>query len=224
MTQVLPAIIPRTKEELENEINFVAGFANLVQVDISDGVFTSVKTWPYNGRDTDFFEDLKTEKAGWPQWEKVDIELHLMVQNPESVVEDWIHTGVSGIVAHIEATENFQKVIDLCRELNVSIGVAIKPKTDIAQLAPYVDQVDFIQVMGSDMLGKHHITLEDMALEKIKALRLAYPEKTIAVDIGVSEETAETLVSAGANKLVSGGAILNSENPVETYRYLTSIS
>src|SRR3989344_589926 len=104
MTQVLPAIIPQTKQQLEEEIKKVSGFAKLVQVDISDGRFTSVKTWPYNGRDTEFFEALKKEEAGWPNWQDVEVEIPLMVQNPETVVGDWIHPGVSAIVAHIEAT------------------------------------------------------------------------------------------------------------------------
>src|SRR3989344_4452527 len=127
MTQVLPAIIPQTKQQLEEEIKKVSGFAKLVQVDISDGKFTSVKTWPYNGRDGEFFEQLKREEIGWPNWQDVEFEIHLMAQNPENVVGDWVHTGVSAVVAHIEATQDFQRVIDICRESAVEVGIAIKP-------------------------------------------------------------------------------------------------
>ena len=72
MTQVVPAIIPQTKEQLEEEIKKVSEFASLVQIDISDGIFTPVKSWPYNGRDTDFFEKLKKQEVGWPKWEDVE--------------------------------------------------------------------------------------------------------------------------------------------------------
>ncbi len=224
MTKVLPAIIPVNKQQLEEEINLVAHFAELVQVDISDGVFTNTRTWPYNGQDRDYFEKLKTEEEGWPKWEDVDIELHLMVANPENVLDDWISTGISAVVAHIEATEDFQKVIDICREKNVSVGVAIKPSTHISRIEKFIPQVDFIQVMGSDLLGRHGVELEEKSLEMIKSLRAKFSNSIIAIDIGVTEENAETLVDAGVNKLISGGAILNSDNPKEVYKFLESVN
>jgi ribulose-phosphate 3-epimerase len=224
MTKVLPAIIPINKAQLTEEIEKVSHFADLVQVDISDGVFTNTRTWPYNGQDRDYFEKLKTEEEGWPKWEETDVELHLMVRNPETVLEEWIATGVSSIVAHIEATEDFQKVIDICREKNVSVGIAIKPSTDISKIENFVPQVDFIQVMGSDLLGKHGVELEEKSLEMIRSLRMKFGECIIAIDIGVTEENAETLVEAGVNKLISGGAILNSDNPKEVYEFLESLN
>ncbi len=224
MTKVLPAIIPVNKKQLEEEVSMVAHFADTVQVDISDGVFTNTRTWPYNGQDRDYFENLKTEAEGWPKWEDVDIELHLMVAKPENILEDWISTGVSSVVAHIEATDDFQEVIDICKEKNISVGVAIKPSTDIEKIKDFVPQVDFIQVMGSDNLGKHGVELEEKSLEVIKSLRAKFSNSIIAIDIGVTEENAETLVGAGVNKLISGGAILNSDSPKEVYNYFESLN
>ena len=221
MIKVVPAIIPHTKEQLEEEIRKVVSFADLVQIDISDGIFVPTKTWPYNGRDMDYFEKLKTEEEGWPKWEDIDFEIHLMIKNPEEKVLDWIHTGASAIVAHIEATDNFQKVVDICRENNVSVGVAIKPSTDDKLLKPFVSQVDFIQVMGNDLLGKHDVPLDSKAVERIKSLRNLYPERIIAIDIGVSIDTRDILIGAGANKLISGGAILGSDNSEEVFMELS---
>lgn len=223
MTEVLPAIIPINKIQLEEEIKKVSSFSDLVQVDISDGIFTNTKTWPYNGRDVDYFESLKKEENGWPEWEKVDVELHMMVISPENVLNDWINTGVTSIVAHVESTENFQEVIDICKEKIISVGVAIKPSTDISKIEPFVSGVDFIQVMGSDNIGKHGVELEPKAVEVIKSLRGLYPSLTIAIDIGVTEENAGMLVEAGANKLISGGAILNSDDPERIFDILKSV-
>ena len=209
---VVPAIIPQTKEQLETEIKKVSSFAKLVQIDISDGLFTSVKTWPYNDQDEVFL----------PKWQNIQFEIHLMVQSPEEIVLDWINAGASAIVAHIEA-ENFQKVIDICREHNVSVGIAIKPSTNMSRLKPFVSQVHFIQVMGNDSLGKHGVPLDQKAVDQIKALQKLYPERIIAIDIGVTEDTEGLLVSAGADKLVSGGAILNAENPEEVFKSLESM-
>jgi ribulose-phosphate 3-epimerase len=223
MITVVPAIIPHTKEQLEEEIRKVAKFANIIQIDISDGIFVPTKTWPYNGRDVEFFNKLKNEEIGLPMWENVNFEVHLMVKNPEEVVRDWIYTGVSTVVAHIEATENFQKVIDICRENMVSVGVAIKPGTDISRIEKIVPEIDFIQCMGSDSLGKHGVLLEEKAIEQIKKLHGLYPESIIGIDIGVNENTAKEIISAGANKLICGSAILEADNPEETYNKISNL-
>lgn len=224
MTEVIPAIIPFSKKQLEEEIDLVSGFAKVVQIDISDGKFTGVSTWPYNGKDESFFEELKSEDTGWPRWEKISIELHLMVENPEEVLEDWIHTGISAIIVHIEAVSDMEKIIEQCRTYEVALGLAIKPKTDIKLLEPYVGEIDFIQCMGSDSLGKHGVELEKKAVDMIKELHNLYPERIIGIDIGVNENTAEELVLAGATKLISGSAILHSESPGDVFNHLKSIN
>jgi ribulose-phosphate 3-epimerase len=222
MFKVVPSIIPNNREELKDQIELVASFARLVQVDICDGIFARPKTWPYNFIDVDFFDELKREETGWPKWENVEIEIHLMVQNPEEVCEDWIKTGVSSIVAHIESTNDFQKVIDICRRSNVEIWIAVKPGTDVNLIALFAKQADGIQVMGSDNIGSHGVELENLAVEKIKLLRQMYPESIIAVDIGVNLETKDELISAGATKLISGSAILDAENPKEIFDELSA--
>jgi pentose-5-phosphate-3-epimerase len=217
MTQVVPAIIPDNREQLEEEVSRVSFFAPLIQIDISDGIFTRTKTWPYNGQDRDYFNDLVSEAEGLPQWEDVDFEVHLMVKHPEEVVMGWIHTGATAILGHIEATENFQELIDICKENLVSVGMAIKPSTDLDKAYQYISQVDFVQVMGSDHLGEHGIPLDEKAVAMISKLRREYPDLEIAIDIGVNMETKDELLDAGATKLISGGTILDADNPEEVY-------
>lgn len=219
---VVPAIIPRNKEQMLEEIKRVSGFAKLIQIDILDGIFTPFKTWPFNGQDTDYFAKLKTEEEGLPAWDNVDYEFHLMIQDPEEYIESFIHAGANTIIVQVEAINNFKKILDLCRQNEVSLGVAIKPKTDIEKITAIADQVDFIQVMGSDLLGKHGESLQDKAIERIKELRELYPEKVIAIDIGVNSETKDLLVEAGATKLISGSDILDAREPEEEYNNLLS--
>lgn len=216
---VVPAIIPRNKEQMLEEIKKVSGFANLIQIDISDGEFTPFKTWPFNGQDTDFFAKLKTEEEGLPYWDNIDYEFHLMINDPEEYVEGFIHAGAKTIIVQIEAVRDFKKILDLCRQNEVSLGIAIKPKTDTNKLE-VAGEADFFQVMGSDMLGKHGEKLDDRAVEKIKEIKNIYPDKNIAIDIGVNGETKDVLADAGATKLVSGSDILDSENPEEEYNNL----
>ncbi len=221
MIKVVPAVIPFNKSQLEEEISTVSAFADTVQVDISDGVFTRTKTWPYNGQDKEYFEKLKSEEVGWPKWEDVDVELHLMVEKPEEVLLDWVHTGISAVVCHIETISDFRKIKEICDKNEVSIGVAIKPGTDVERLEEVAGIANFIQVMGSNALGNHGVELDESAIEKIKILREKYPEKIIAIDIGVNMETKDILVEAGANKLISGSAILESQSPEEAYNELS---
>jgi ribulose-phosphate 3-epimerase len=224
MIQIIPAIIPHTKEQMIEEIKKVSSFAPVIQIDITDGVFVPTKTWPYNGRDTEFYTALTHEEEGLPEWENVEFEIHLMVKNPETVIQDWISAGAQTIIVHIEATDKMDECITLCRNAEVSIGIAIKPATDIEKIKNYVSQVDFIQCMGSDVLGKHGVALENTAIEKIKTLHTMYPDSIIGIDIGVTEENAETLYDAGATKLITGSALLDAPDPESTYMTLSRIS
>lgn len=217
MNKIVPSIIPRNVEQMTEEIKLVSGFANFVQVDISDGIFTNYKTWPYNGKDLDFFNSLVGEEFGWPKWDEIDFELHLMVKNPENILEDWIKTGISSVVAHIEATDDFQKIIDICVLHQVEIWLALKPSTDISSIKPFVSQINGIQCMGSDLLGKHGVELDDKSIEQIKKIRKEYPEVPIAVDIGVNLDTKNVLINAGATKFICGSAILDADNPQEVF-------
>ena len=89
-------------------------------------------------------------------------------------------------------------------------------------MALFESQVDFIQCMGNDHLGKHGVELDSKAIMQIKELREAYPERIIAIDVGVSLNTKDELVSVGVSKFISGGEILESNNPEEVFRELSS--
>jgi pentose-5-phosphate-3-epimerase len=75
--------------------------------------------------------------------------------------------------------------------------------------------------MGSDDLGKHGVELENTAVEKIKEIKENFPETKIAIDIGVNLETKDELLSAGAEKLICGSAILDAENLHEIFEELS---
>ena len=206
MASIIPAIIPSSFQHLQSEVEKVKDLVSLVQVDIADGLFVKNKTWPYVG-DTGEFEKLTREELGLPFWEDVDYEFHLMIENPQACIEDWIHAGASSIIVQIEARTDMESVIAMCKAAEVSFGLSLKPSTDISKISPFVDKIDFLQCMGSNDLGHHGATLDVSVYDKIKQLHTLYPNVPIAVDIGVSEETAPKFVAAGATKLVSGGAI-----------------
>jgi len=211
MITVIPAIITKNFKHLEDKISLVKDFVDSVQVDITDGKFTYNLTWPYTG-DAGEYAQLATEEIGLPFWEEVDYEFHLMIEKPEDTLGDWIKMGASRIIVHIESTEKMQEIIDVCKAASVEIGIALKPGTDNELLVPFVGQIDCIQCMGNEELGRHGAPLDVSVLEKIKNLREKYPEMNIAIDIGVHADTASSLVDAGVDTLVAGSAIFDAEN------------
>jgi len=222
MTIVIPAIITKNFTQLENKVALVKDYTEFVQVDITDGKFTHNMTWPYIGDEGEYAQ-LVTEEIGLPFWEEVDYEFHLMIEKPEETVGEWIKIGASRIIIQIESTEKMQEIIDQCKTAGVAVGIALKPSTDNKLLAPYTEQIDCIQCMGNEELGRHGAPLDVSVLEKIKFLRETYPDINIAIDIGVHKETAGDLVDAGADTLVAGSAIFDTENVAEAIRYFEEI-
>lgn len=222
MAEIIPAIIPESLSHLYDEVAKVKDFINLVQVDIADGIFVKNKTWPYIG-DHGEFEKLLREETGLPFWEDVNYEFHLMIESPEKTLEDWIKIGASGIIVQIETISNIETIVEMCKANEVTFGLSIKPSTSIEKVAQYSGKIDFLQCMGSDDLGHHDAVLDSSVFEKIKDLRRLYPNMPIAIDIGVSRETAPDFVSLGVTKLVSGGAIFQSGNISETIKFFRNI-
>jgi ribulose-phosphate 3-epimerase len=204
---IVPAIIPKNFQSLEEEVSKIKELASLVQVDVCDGVFTKNKTWPFIG-DFGEFDKLAKEEIGLPFFDDIDYEFHLMIDKPELSVEKWIALGASSIVFHIEATENSDDIIQILRSREVSVGIAIKPSTPNEKIEKFIPKIDFIQIMGSDKIGAHGESLQDSAIEKIKYFKNNFPDSVIAIDIGVNEETIRELEDAGASKFVSGSSFL----------------
>ena len=228
MTEIIPAILARDFADLEEKVSRIAGAAPLVQVDICDGKFTPHACWPYSRQD-DNFEAIIGEEKGMPRWEDVDYEFDLMIANPEEEIHNWIIAGASRIVLHYESVADFPAALARIRAavgysrdsfLVPDIGVAININTPNSILEAILSEVDFVQFMGIKRIGFQGETMNDEVIEKISTFRAAHPESIISVDGGVNRDTAPLLIQAGANRLVSGSAILNSESPADEIRLL----
>jgi ribulose-phosphate 3-epimerase len=219
---IIPAIIPKNFSQIREDCKKVKDFVTSVQVDICDGVFVKNRTWPFI-ESTEEFEKIKNQEIGFPFWEDLDYELHLMVENPEQVLGDFVNSGVSKIIFHIEATENPEKVISILKENDIGVGLAIKPSTSNDKVLPFLDKVDFLQIMGNDKLGFHNVELQESAVLKIKYFREKFPDLVISIDIGVNEENAKELLDLGVTNLVSGSAIFESgdiEGAISNFQFL----
>lgn len=208
--EIIPAILAKDFAELESTMERVKGLVPLVQIDVSDGKFTPEATWPYRKQD-DNFNAIVEEKKGFPYWEELDFEVHLMVEKPEDAALSWVTAGATRIIAHIETGEHFKKFIEITKEL-VEIGVAINLDTPFENIAPFIDDVDIIQCMGIKRVGFQGEAFDPIVIETVRELRLRYGGKPISVDGGVNLDNAGALLDSGANRLVVGSAILKSDD------------
>jgi ribulose-phosphate 3-epimerase len=220
MMQVVPAILPRDIDDLHTQMKRVAKYVTLVQVDVVDGKYAPEPTWPYNKKNSNSFEKIIDEEEGLPMWEELNVEVDLLVESPEKCIDKWIKVGISAAIIHFESTEKHALLIHTLQNAEVRIGLAYKPSTPNTAIAPFIGRVDFVQCMGSDKVGFHGVSLDERVYEKIIDLRKRYVDLPIAVDIGVTLETAPLLARAGVTKLVSGSTIFNSDNISETIEEL----
>lgn len=209
MIEIIPAIMPKNYDDLAEKMGLFAGVVSLVQLDIMDGKLVPNRTWPYDPKDAHFV-NIVSQEEGMPEWETLDIEVDLMIENPEDVVEKWVSAGARRIIVHIESVSDFEAIREAIPQDLIEIGLAINTTTPISSIEPYLDQIDFVQCMGIAKIGFQGEAFDDRVLEHIRALRALRPEMPISVDGAVNFETARTLADAGATRLVSGSAILKS--------------
>ena len=209
MIEIIPAIIAKSFKELKEKIEQVEQYVRWVQIDIMDGNFVANSTWNKPG-------DLKYYDPG------VLLEAHLMISEPEKYVEQWIDAGIKRIIFHIEATVSPYDIIRICRARGVEAGVAISPDTPLGIVENVIKRADMVLILGvTPGFGGQEFKPE--VLEKIKALREANPRLTIEVDGGMNLKTAKRVVSAGANIIVAGSFIYNSEDIEDAIEELRNI-
>ncbi|MBI2475922.1 MAG: hypothetical protein HYV67_01620 [Candidatus Taylorbacteria bacterium] len=210
MPEIIPAIIPKNLEDLEEKMSNVRALAPLVQVDVLDGSLVPARSWPYQSpkkRDA-FFDAIIREEQGFPFWQEMEFEAHFMVRAPETKMADWIAAGASLIIIQVEGVADFDACVSSASG-RIPLGVSIALDTPIETVAPLADRVLVIQSMGWNFsqLGFQGRPFDERTIERVRQLRQEYPKHIISVDGGVNLETAPALVRAGASRLVVGSAL-----------------
>ena len=233
MTEIIPAIMPDTYEDLLSKATRVKGLVPLAQIDIMDGAFVKSKSWPYSEGGTrrePHFVALMAQDEGMPCWEDLDFEIDLMIGEPEKHIDEWLPLGASRLIFHIESIKDMDKfwshdmwkegARDIGGEKVVQLGLALNPDTSLDVLLPHISKIDFVQCMGIAKIGYQGQPFDERVLEQINALRVSYPNLPISVDGGVNMETARLLKDAGANRLVSGSAIFGAPDTLAAIEHL----
>jgi ribulose-phosphate 3-epimerase len=220
MNVVIPAILPKSREDLEQKLAALVGLASSVQIDVVDGRFVSPAAWPYAGVGDAFSHDDTL-----PNLDRINYEVDLMVTDPEVVAGTWIELGAGRVTIHAESTNYLSKAItDLQVSYGhakgfapdlLSLGLAINIGSELSLIEPYLESIDYVQFMGIGIIGKQAEPFDTRVLRKIAAFRNKYPQMTIQVDGGVSLVTAPALLTAGVDRLIVGSALWRAPNLAE---------
>ncbi len=235
---IIPAILPKSFQELENGLMLVAKSVPWVQIDVVDGVFAPNKTWPYINDDAGKFLRFVKQEEGLPFWDDVNFEIDLMVADPTTDVDKWIAVGASRLVIHIEglAEERLVGIAKNIKEKGVELVLAVSINTPIESLKSAIEaikaasdvenfgNIDGIQCMGIDRVGFQGQEFDRAVIGKIKEIRALYPNVTISVDGAVHLENARVLRDAGADRLIVGSAILESEDVADTILHFEEVA
>ena len=143
---------------------------------------------------------------------------HLMVTNPDEVIEEYADAGVDIITVHKEVTPYLDRTLTRIRELGCKAGVSINPGSSISGLEFLLDKLDLILVMSVNP-GFGGQTFINSSLDKIKTISDLVGKRpiNIQVDGGVNNEIAPKVIKAGANVIVAGSAVFKEGN-VESYK------
>jgi len=223
---IVPTVMPEDHQDFVEKINRVAKFVSTIQIDVMDGRFVPSKSWPYKKKKDLEWQKYLNQDRGLPHWKDVDFEVDLMVTDQVGQAEKWIDAGVMRIIAHFEALQDghFEKLCALCNERNTELYLALVPKTPNEVLTPYLDKIDGVQFMGINRIGYQGQEFAKEVLVKIAELRELKPEFPISVDGGVSFDTVNRLVKAGAVSLASGSVIFKSIDPGKTIKELKEVA
>ncbi|MCX6752411.1 MAG: hypothetical protein NTZ87_02830 [Candidatus Nomurabacteria bacterium] len=225
MAEIIPAILEKNFNEIKNKLTALREQTKCVHIDVCDGVFVPSVSWPFGlghlGGFEDFdFQKIMNEEEGMPFWEDFDFEFDLMVADAIKNFDLYLKLGGKRIIFHlgegddVEKLEHFLEGLDMYVRDMVEIGVAFKPSDDLSIVSRLSHKADFLHCMGSDKVGFQGEKFSDKALENIKFLKKDLPGIVISVDIGINLENAQSILDAGADRLVIGSSIWKNGDPI----------
>ncbi|MEX2008292.1 MAG: hypothetical protein WD850_02310, partial [Candidatus Spechtbacterales bacterium] len=212
-------------DEFQERFNKVRPYTKWVQLDVADGKFAPNTSWG----DPEVLSSF--DRGG------VNIEAHLMLEHPEEVLDAWCASGVQRIYLHHEAMHQpatafggapQNAVAGALRKIHnagIEAGVAVLPQTPLSALEPYLEKVDAVQLFNGNLGFYSEEEPEEVGealLERIRTLRASSPDVIIEIDGGMNPENARRVVQAGANWIVSGSYIWESEDIEEAIEELVN--
>ena len=200
--RITPSILNADFDHLEQEIAKIADVSDLIHLDVMDNVFVPNFTF-------DFDSASQIIKAC-----PIGVDAHLMVAHVDEIAPLYAQVGCASVTIHVEASENIGQTLRAIRSEGARSGLAIKPNTAIDDYEQFSDLVDMFLIMTVEPGFGGQKFMSDM-MDKVRATRALIGDRPIwlQVDGGISLETIEIAVDAGADTFVAGSAVFKSDDP-----------
>jgi ribulose-phosphate 3-epimerase len=201
--KMAPSILSADFARLGEEVDRVAGVADLLHVDVMDGHFVpNLTIGPPVVKSLRKHTDLY-------------LDVHLMVTNPRDLLEDFAAAGADSCTVHVELGDP-RPAFETLRRLGVRVGLTLSPETPLDTVLPYLDEIDVLLFMSVHPGFGGQAFIPEV-LDKLREARGIVDERGLAVELeidgGVNLETAASAAAAGADILVAGSAVFHADDP-----------
>jgi ribulose-phosphate 3-epimerase len=201
--EIIPAILEKNFSEIEKKIKKLGPYFKKVQIDFGDGLFVKEKSG-----DLDGFNKISTD---------IDLEAHIMIENPWTAINQLKELGFKKIIFHYEsflsvkkktrgfAINNIIKGIQGVRGAQgingkIEVGIALNPETDPSHIIDYLPRIDEVLLLSVNP-GEKGQSFQADVLTKINFLKNFRKDLIVGVDGGVNDKSIEEIVRAGADRV-----------------------
>ena len=206
MFKLAPSILSADFSELARQVSLIEkGGADLIHVDVMDGHFV-----PNISFGAGVMKSIKKSN--------LNFDVHLMIENPDDYIEDFVTEKTEYITVHQEACRHLHRTVHHIKSLGIKAGVSLNPATPVENIKDMLPDLDMVLIMSVNpgFGGQKFI---EFSIDKIKRLAALRKETNgsfmIEVDGGVNLDNAMSLVNAGADILVAGSAVFGADDIIE---------
>ena len=210
-----PSVLNTNWDELPQIISKIKADSDFVHLDVMDNKFVPNQTFTFERA-----KEIISQSV-------LPVDAHLMIINPDEMAPKYAKVGAASVTVHLEAVKDFARTINEIRINGAKVGVALKPKTQLVDVIPYLPDLDLLLIMTVEPGFGGQSFMEDQ-IAKIRAARFEIEKLNLQillqVDGGITKETIKIAKDAGANCFVAGNAVFKSENPNKTLQQLRAIA
>jgi ribulose-phosphate 3-epimerase len=202
--RITPSILNADFSRLNEEIDSIAKVSDLLHLDVMDNVFVPNFTFDFEAASKIISES------------SLAVDAHLMVADVDLIAVQYAELGCASVTIHAEATQNIPQTLKNIRAAGSRSSLGIKPNTQIEQYADCLDFVDMFLIMTVEPGFGGQKFMENM-MDKVRKTRTMIGDRPIwlQVDGGISMQTIEMALEAGADTFVVGSAVFTAPDPAQ---------